>query len=75
MWSTMVQLDWTAIDAVLTTVQRMEDLQPLDTLVPASCCLNWQKVAAAVALTRRFAVISGGPEPVKLRQSPNCSQL
>ncbi|MBF4217609.1 AAA family ATPase, partial [Vibrio anguillarum] len=22
---------------------------------------NWQKVAAAVALTRRFAVISGGP--------------
>ncbi|WP_165312146.1 exodeoxyribonuclease V subunit alpha [Vibrio ziniensis] len=55
------QLDWIAIDAVLTTVQRMEDLQPLDTLVPASCCLNWQKVAAAVALTRRFAVISGGP--------------
>ncbi|MEI8657207.1 exodeoxyribonuclease V subunit alpha [Vibrio sp. Hal054] len=55
------QLDWTAIDAVLTSVQRMEDLQPLDTLVPASCCLNWQKVAAAVALTRRFAVISGGP--------------
>ncbi|MCZ4370718.1 exodeoxyribonuclease V subunit alpha [Vibrio diazotrophicus] len=55
------QLDWTAIDAVLTSVQRMEDLQPLDTLVPADCCLNWQKVAAAVALTRRFAVISGGP--------------
>ncbi|MDW6017923.1 exodeoxyribonuclease V subunit alpha [Vibrio plantisponsor] len=55
------QLNWTAIDAVLTSVQRMEDLQPLNTLVPASSCLNWQKVAAAVALTRRFAVISGGP--------------
>lgn len=55
------QLNWSAIDAVLTRVQRMEDLQPLDLLVPESCCLNWQKVAAAVALTRRFAVISGGP--------------
>ena len=39
----------------------MTDLDVLDSLVPLSVCLNWQKVAAAVALSRRFAVISGGP--------------
>ncbi|MCG7585131.1 exodeoxyribonuclease V subunit alpha [Photobacterium sp. OFAV2-7] len=55
------QLDWTAIDAVLTTATRASDLAGLDTLVPNAVCLNWQKVAAAVALTRQFAVISGGP--------------
>lgn len=33
----------------------------LETLFPASGEVNWQKVAAAVALTRRISVISGGP--------------
>ncbi|GLO61679.1 hypothetical protein MACH09_21870 [Vibrio sp. MACH09] len=33
----------------------------LTTLFSDSESLNWQKVAAAVALTRRLAVISGGP--------------
>ncbi|WP_437888463.1 exodeoxyribonuclease V subunit alpha [Phytobacter sp. V91] len=33
----------------------------LDDLFPASEEINWQKVAAAVALTRRISVISGGP--------------
>ena len=56
-----VQLDWAAIDPVLASAARVGDLAVLDTLVPASACLNWQKVAAAVALTRQFAVISGGP--------------
>ncbi|HIF9256449.1 TPA: exodeoxyribonuclease V subunit alpha [Photobacterium damselae] len=55
------QLDWKQIDAVLAQAQTISDLQILDTLVPSSFCLNWQKVAAAVALTRQFAVISGGP--------------
>lgn len=55
------QLDWVAIDQVLTVATRAGDLAPLNTLVPNSACLNWQKVAAAVALTRQFAVISGGP--------------
>ena len=55
------QLDWAAIDAVLTSATRISDLAVLDTLVPNTACLNWQKVAAAVALTRQFAVISGGP--------------
>ncbi|MFZ6039245.1 exodeoxyribonuclease V subunit alpha [Vibrio natriegens] len=54
-------LDWPAIDAVLSQANKIQDLQPLDDLVPLSACVNWQKVAAAVALTRRFAVISGGP--------------
>ena len=55
------QLDWQAIDQVLTSAQRAQDLTALEQLVPASVCVNWQKVAAAMALTRRFAVISGGP--------------
>ncbi|MCD9546138.1 exodeoxyribonuclease V subunit alpha [Photobacterium carnosum] len=55
------QLDWMAIDNVLQQAQQITDLQPLDSLVPTTNCLNWQKVAAAMALTRQFAVISGGP--------------
>ena len=35
--------------------------QALDELFPATASINWQKVAAAVALTRRISVISGGP--------------
>ncbi|EEX91549.1 exodeoxyribonuclease V subunit alpha [Vibrio orientalis CIP 102891 = ATCC 33934] len=54
-------LDWPTIDQKLTTAKTIEDLSVLDELVPQSACVNWQKVAAAVALTRKFAVISGGP--------------
>lgn len=35
--------------------------EALSALFPASDELDWQKVAAAVALTRRISVISGGP--------------
>ncbi|MEO3741357.1 DNA helicase/exodeoxyribonuclease V, alpha subunit [Kosakonia oryzendophytica] len=35
--------------------------QALTSLFPATDDVNWQKVAAAVALTRRISVISGGP--------------
>ncbi|MBY7975239.1 exodeoxyribonuclease V subunit alpha [Vibrio fluvialis] len=55
------ELDWEAIDGVLQQAKRSEDFASLETLVPQAHCLNWQKVAAAIALTRRFAVISGGP--------------
>ncbi len=55
------ELDWNTIDHVLVNATKVTDLYVLDSLVPQSVCLNWQKVAAAVALTRRFAVISGGP--------------
>ncbi|KHD23904.1 exodeoxyribonuclease V subunit alpha [Vibrio caribbeanicus] len=55
------QIDWPAIDQKLAEVRTIEQLSVLDELVPQAACVNWQKVAAAVALTRRFAVISGGP--------------
>lgn len=54
-------LAWEEIDKQLLSARQVQDLHCLDTLVPESACINWQKVAAAVALTRRFAVISGGP--------------
>ncbi|WGV99717.1 exodeoxyribonuclease V subunit alpha [Vibrio sp. YMD68] len=54
-------LDWMAIDNLLLAANKSEDLQMLDQWVPLSVCVNWQKVAASIALTRRFAVISGGP--------------
>ena len=54
-------LNWQAIDVCLTQATKAQDLNQLDHLVPLSACLNWQKTAAAVALTRRFTVISGGP--------------
>ncbi|MEZ8067328.1 exodeoxyribonuclease V subunit alpha [Vibrio sp. FF145] len=54
-------LDWGAIDQAIVQAKQVTDLDVLDSLVPLSACLNWQKVAASVALSRRFAVISGGP--------------
>ncbi|KUI98507.1 exodeoxyribonuclease V subunit alpha [Vibrio sp. MEBiC08052] len=54
-------LDWASIDDLLQQASSSSALSGLDTLVPESVCLNWQKVAAAIALSRRFAVISGGP--------------
>lgn len=35
--------------------------KPWTNFFPVSDEINWQKVAAAVALTRRISVISGGP--------------
>ncbi|GLT19479.1 RecBCD enzyme subunit RecD [Vibrio zhanjiangensis] len=55
------ELDWVAIDQKLVSASKLGQLEVLDELVPQAACINWQKVAAAVALTRRFAVISGGP--------------
>jgi exodeoxyribonuclease V alpha subunit len=55
------ELDWHDIDAVLTQASCAADLGVLDQLIANHYCLNWQKVAAAMALTRRFTVISGGP--------------
>ncbi|MDE1331012.1 exodeoxyribonuclease V subunit alpha [Vibrio aestuarianus] len=55
------ELDWIAIDRILTSARSVSELNALEELIPQAACVNWQKVAAAVALTRRFAVISGGP--------------
>ncbi|MCM0149020.1 exodeoxyribonuclease V subunit alpha [Photobacterium galatheae] len=39
-----------------------EDIsQKMNTLIPESLCVNWQKVSTAVALTRQLSVITGGP--------------
>ncbi len=54
-------LNWPAIDQVLLQATRVEHLASLEQLVPQAACVNWQKVAAAIALSKRFAVISGGP--------------
>lgn len=54
-------IDWDHVDRIVTSANSASELQRLDTAIPLTACLNWQKVAAAVALTRRFAVISGGP--------------
>jgi exodeoxyribonuclease V alpha subunit len=54
-------MDWPSIDQTLVKAKTIADLAPLDHLIPVDTCLNWQKVAAAVALTKRFVVISGGP--------------
>lgn len=55
------ELDWQAIDVALTSANKAEELSVLNDLVPQAVCLNWQKVAAAMAITRQFSVISGGP--------------
>lgn len=54
-------LDWPSIFRVIGSSKEAKDLLPLHTLVPTASCLDGQKVAAAVALTRQFSVISGGP--------------
>ncbi|MFA0084535.1 exodeoxyribonuclease V subunit alpha [Vibrio sp. 10N.261.51.F12] len=54
-------IDWSGVDRVLLAANQVSDLDILSALIPLPLCLNWQKVAAAVALTRRFSVISGGP--------------
>ncbi len=42
-------------------VDELQLIRTLDALFPPTDDVNWQKVAAAVALTRRISVISGGP--------------
>lgn len=54
-------LEWPRIIQCFQHAKMPGDLAELDTLVPQSACLNGQKLAAAVALTQRFSVISGGP--------------
>ncbi|MRI34890.1 exodeoxyribonuclease V subunit alpha [Endozoicomonas sp. OPT23] len=54
-------IDWQACLQTVRTAQSPEQLQSLDTLIPQQYCLNWQKVAAALAACQPFCVISGGP--------------
>ncbi|WP_067518301.1 exodeoxyribonuclease V subunit alpha [Endozoicomonas ascidiicola] len=52
------QLNWSDI---IQAFNNPESLSKLDQLIPESTCLNWQKIAVALAATRSFSVISGGP--------------
>ncbi|PCS23639.1 exodeoxyribonuclease V subunit alpha [Candidatus Enterovibrio escicola] len=52
------QVDFGALVALLKINVNMSEYLAL---IPDSMRLNWQKVAAAVALCYRFSVISGGP--------------
>lgn len=54
-------IHWAKVDEVVTKANNAQQLTELDREIPLSACLNWQKVAAAIALNQRFAVISGGP--------------
>ncbi|KPM97480.1 exodeoxyribonuclease V subunit alpha [Vibrio alginolyticus] len=55
-------VDWDDVYKCLTNAQCLDDVKNgLDSIIPDKYLLNWQKVAAATALTRKFAVISGGP--------------
>ncbi|MET4694049.1 exodeoxyribonuclease V subunit alpha [Endozoicomonas lisbonensis] len=54
-------LDWNAIGQIIQQASSGNDLRNLDNLIPEHACLNWQKVAAALAATQSFSVISGGP--------------
>lgn len=55
------EVDWPAIETLLASAQAASDLIKLDALVPEALCCNGQKLAAATAAARPFAVISGGP--------------
>lgn len=54
-------IDWPKVEQLFAQAQQGTDLQSLDQLIPESVCLNWQKLATAVAVAQPFAVISGGP--------------
>ncbi len=54
-------IDWQAVDGVCQQAQSPEGLSELDILVTKQVCADWQKIAASIALTRKLAVISGGP--------------
>ncbi|MBL0502418.1 exodeoxyribonuclease V subunit alpha [Aeromonas caviae] len=55
------EVEWPAVETLLKSAQAASELERLDTLVPEALCCNGQKLAAATAAARPFAVISGGP--------------
>lgn len=55
------ELNWSALLPLVEQAEQPDQLAPVNRLVPDSHCLNWQKVAVALAATQSFSVISGGP--------------
>ena len=54
-------IDWSACLQTVRSADSAHQLSTLDQLIPQQYCLNWQKVAAALAACQPFCVISGGP--------------
>jgi exodeoxyribonuclease V alpha subunit len=52
---------WNEIEKTFEQAKSETDLFINDELIPDEYCLNWQKLAAAVAVAQSFSVISGGP--------------
>ena len=48
------EVEWPAIEALLTSAQAASDLSKLDVLVPEALCCNGQKLAAATANRREL---------------------
>ena len=55
------RIDWESVCEVLRRADSPLALGELDNLIPINACLNWQKVAAALAASQGFSIISGGP--------------
>lgn len=55
------KIDKNKLLKLITSEDFEENVTQLDSIIPENYCINWQKVAAASALTRQFTVISGGP--------------
>lgn len=55
------EVNWPEVEALLARAKAASELSVLDALVPEALCCNGQKLAAATAAARPFAVISGGP--------------
>ncbi|WP_263078768.1 exodeoxyribonuclease V subunit alpha [Endozoicomonas sp. Mp262] len=54
-------INWESVVNCISVANSGSDLKALDKHIPGHCCLNWQKISAALATTRNFSVISGGP--------------
>ncbi|MCL9782224.1 exodeoxyribonuclease V subunit alpha [Vibrio sp. S4M6] len=54
-------IDWPSVERLCSEANSVQQLKALEQLVPPSTCIDWQKVAASIALTRKLTVISGGP--------------
>jgi len=54
-------IDWEKVHEIACLGSIAQFSEKLDILIPDIECLNWQKIAAAVSITKRISVISGGP--------------
>jgi len=56
-----LSIDYQALGVALSDIDSVERLQQFSAQFSEQQCLDWQKVAVAIASLNRFSVISGGP--------------